>query len=289
MGSETAGPDTVGATRAAERATTSEAPAPTRGGSPLASLQRAVGNQAVAALAARRRTVQREDLDGGVPPIAGVGDASESTVAPTVSPLETATATTTVENLNRVTDFSGASDADRLRFLGVLCGGAIDAAGRVTAQRIWRGFGARLPQVAAAESVLWDRCNTQGANLPRSLLGIGAGHVDRRSQEHDVGSWTYDLHGIYDYRVVADALQIKVKYNFVPDSGVSVPSSTWFGYVTSTWNHYSARSTAPTRPSASGWTSSPWPTAPATPSPCPPAPVAPTLGTTTPVAPVWPR
>ena len=46
--------------------------------------------------------------------------------------------------------------------------------------------------------------------------------------------------GAYEYRVKADAIVVTVGMNFKPDRGVTVPTATWFGYITSTWNRFSA-------------------------------------------------
>jgi hypothetical protein len=220
---------------------------PAAGGAPrLADLQHTVGNRAVSGLVATM--LQRDTgTPTTTPPVSGTTTTGGSGTPPPTTPptptrppdLQRALTDRTPEAINAVRDFGPATDPERLSLIQAMCGGALDTAGAATVRRIWESFGSRLPQVASDNNTLWDQCNQRGAHLPDSLLGTGIGHRDIRYTE-TVGGWQYGVHGIYDYRVVHDAIQVKVPINFAPDSGVSAPVDTWFGYIRSTWNHYSA-------------------------------------------------
>jgi len=71
------------------------------------------------------------------------------------------------------------------------------------------------------------------------FLGVAVGH-EAPSAEENVGGWEYGVRGAYDYRITPVSIEVRVKINFVPDAGVTPPVSTWFGYITSMWNHYTA-------------------------------------------------
>ncbi len=216
-------------------------------------LQSLAGNRAVAEL--HQPSVQRDGPDGGVPaggtPTAG---APASTPGPTdagTSPsggvpedpheqLRRAFSERTPAAVGAVSDFGVATDAERLTLITIMLETVPFEAGAAgTVRRIWQAFGDRLPRVASDRSELWERCNVAGAQLPEAWLGAGAGHAAVGGGE-EVGGWQYVVAGAFDYQITGDAINVTVKIAFVPDAGVTVPVSQWFGYVTSTWNHYTA-------------------------------------------------
>lgn len=212
--------------------------APRMSGPAFLALQRLAGNAAVQALVA----VQRDGPDGGVataPVDAGVPLPGGVPEAPREQ-IDRAVANPDPVTINSVSDFGPATDTERLTLLQALVAhGSSESTATSAMRRIWQSYGDRLPRVASDQSALWERCNVLGANLPESWLGAGAGHVSIEASEQ-VGSWNYVVRGGFDYRITADKIIVKVGYNFVPDDGVSAPVGTWFDYIRSTWNHYSA-------------------------------------------------
>jgi hypothetical protein len=155
----------------------------------------------------------------------------------------------TPPNRNRImtlTDFSVATDDQRVILLSAMLIAPVDEEGSAqTVRAIWTSYGDRRARAASDHSDLWDRSNAQGANLPASWLGAGVGTQTVTAGEN-VGQWNYSVRGKFSYRITNSAIEIRVGHNFVPDAGVTVPTDTWFGYVRSTWNHYSAvKSTDP--------------------------------------------
>ena len=115
----------------------------------------------------------------------------------------------------------------------------LSAGGGTVVRRIWASFRPELTRVAVENSDLFDRCNAQGASMPASWLGPAAGHREVQVTE-EVGGWEYGVRGAYDFRVMADRINVRVPIAFSPDRGVTVPVAQWFGFVRATWNHYSA-------------------------------------------------
>lgn len=216
-------------------------------------LQSLAGNRAVAQLHQPR--VQRDGPDGGVPaagaPTAGAPTSSAGPSDAGTAPaggvpedahaqLRRAFAEHTTAAVGAVSDFGVATDAERLTLITIMLESAPFEPGAAgTVRRIWQAFGDQLPHVASDRSALWERCNVAGAQLPGAWLGAGAGHVAVGGDE-EVGGWQYVVAGAFDYQITGDAINVTVKINFVPDAGVTVPVSQWFGYVTATWNHYTA-------------------------------------------------
>ena len=210
----------------------------------LAGLQRAVGNATVSRMIA----VQRDGPDGGVA-TADAGTSLPGGIAETPrQQIDRALAEGTSGPIISITDFGPATDPERLTMLRTLLNAAVvESSVHAAMRRIWQSFGDRLPRVASDQSALWERCNVAGAALPEAWLGAGAGRVNVSANEQ-VGSWNYVVRGGFNYRITADKIIVKVGYNFVPDSGVTVPTDTWFGYIRSTWNHYTAQNqTDPTQ------------------------------------------
>jgi hypothetical protein len=75
--------------------------------------------------------------------------------------------------------------------------------------------------------------------LHRLLSAIAGVEVEVR-QDEQVGGRVYTVEGRYTWRITPDAIVIDVGMDFRPDTGVTVPTSTWFGYIDTIWNHYSA-------------------------------------------------
>jgi hypothetical protein len=194
-------------------------------------LQRTAGNRAVSDAI----SVQR----------AGPGT---GTVAPARQQLDRALSSMDFVAIAAVKDFSLATDPERLTMLRALA--TVHKMGRLESgatKRIWQSFGNRLAVVASEQSALWDLCQSKGAKLPTSWLGAGQGSRKFDFTEQ-VGGNVFVGTGAYEYRVKADAIVVTVGMNFKPDRGVTVPTNTWFGYITSTWNRFSAVNQAdPTR------------------------------------------
>lgn len=87
--------------------------------------------------------------------------------------------------------------------------------------------------------------------LRARLTGAGGGRILRMCDmvkgitvkvdvDEQVGGTVYGVRGAYAWRLTPDALVIDVGMNFKPDKGVTVPVAKWFGFITSTWNHFSA-------------------------------------------------
>jgi hypothetical protein len=75
--------------------------------------------------------------------------------------------------------------------------------------------------------------------LPRLLAAV-SGDSESFKADEIVGGNAFTTKGSYHYQLSPDAMVIDVGMNFHPDDGVTVPTSTWFGYITSTWNRFSA-------------------------------------------------
>lgn len=198
-------------------------------------LQKSAGNTAVTALLQR----QHPPMDAGV----GGMDAGVA-APPRESPrqqIDHALSDRSPARVLAVSDFGPATDAERLTLIEIMLGGApqLDHSGAETVRRIWQSFGTNLARAASDHSDLWDRCNAQGAALPQAWLGAGAGHVDRNYSE-EVGSLTFVGTEGYDYRITATEIHVRVPINFVSDPGVTPPVPTWFGFITSTWNKFTA-------------------------------------------------
>lgn len=228
-------------TRAGNPVVRHEGSDPGTPGSPeaqLIRLQRTAGNRAaVAAL-----NVQRDDLDGGVALPGGLSSETSTERAPDPARQKIDRALRTMDflEIDAITDFGPATDAERLRMIAALATvhQMIDLE-RDATRRLWMSFGGRLAVVASEQSVLWDLCQSKGATLPSSWLGTGVGNRTVKVSEQ-VGANMFGVTGAYEYRVTTDSIVITVGMNFQPDRGVSVPTSTWFGFINSTWNHFSA-------------------------------------------------
>jgi hypothetical protein len=75
--------------------------------------------------------------------------------------------------------------------------------------------------------------------LPTLLVAV-TGQVEPFKFDENVGGNAYTTKGSFDYHINGDAIVVDVGMDFHPDDGVTVPTGTWFGYVTSTWNRFSA-------------------------------------------------
>ena len=201
-------------------------------------LQRLAGNQAVA----RAILVQRDGPDAGVatPPTTDAGAPAGGIAETPRQKIDRALRDRAVDTVTAITDFSAATDAERVTLIEIaLAGGTLTPLAAGTVRLIWQSFGDRLPTMGVEQSALWDRCNTAGAALPDAWLGAAAGHRELAVSEQ-VGGTVYTATGAYDYRITADAIVVTVSMNFNPDAGVTVPVGTWFGYITSTWNRFDA-------------------------------------------------
>jgi hypothetical protein len=208
-------------------------------------LQQIVGNRALG----RAITVQRDPPEGGTPaadagvapPATADAGAPSGGVAQTPrQQIDAALREHTSAAVAAVSDFAPAADDEKLSMINILLGlGALGPTDAGSVRRIWQGWGAQLPVKAVEQSALWERCNTAGAALPESWLGGAAGHRDIAVREQ-VGGTVYTASGAYDYRIMADSIVVTVNMNFNPDAGVTVPTGTWFGYITSTWNRFDA-------------------------------------------------
>jgi len=184
--------------------------------------------------------LQRSAGNRAVTDAIGVQRAGPGTVAPARQQLDRALSSMDFVQIAAVKDFSLATDPERLTMLRALAtvhqmGGLESGA----TKRIWQSFGNRLAVVASEQSMLWDLCQAKGAKLPTSWLGAGQGKRKFDFTEQ-VGGNVFGGTGAYEYRVKADAIVVTVGMNFKPDRGVTVPTATWFGYITSTWNRFSA-------------------------------------------------
>jgi len=75
--------------------------------------------------------------------------------------------------------------------------------------------------------------------MARLANAVSGNEVETRANEQ-VGGQVYEVRGGYTWRIRPDAIVVDVGMNFNPDRGVAVPTNTWFGYIRSTWNHFSA-------------------------------------------------
>jgi hypothetical protein len=81
--------------------------------------------------------------------------------------------------------------------------------------------------------------NVGGGRLARLLHAV-AGDSAKVEAKEQVGGSVYTARGGYKYHITPDAIQVDVGMDFDPDRHVTVPVTTWFGYITTIWNHYSA-------------------------------------------------
>ena len=81
--------------------------------------------------------------------------------------------------------------------------------------------------------------NVGGGRLARLLHAV-AGETAKIEVKEQVGGSVYSARGGYEYHLTPDAIRVDVGMDFDPDRHVTVPVATWFGYITSIWNHYSA-------------------------------------------------
>jgi hypothetical protein len=206
--------------------------------------QQLAGNRAVSDLVAP--TLQREGPDGGVPATTPAAAAPTDGGAPAGGVQEDphvqvrrAFSEHTVDAVAAVTDYTVVSDGERLALLEILLAASpMNALASGAARRIWQAF-PDVPLAASDYSAMWERCNVAGASLPESWLGAGAGHASFTLNENVHGS-DFVAEVAYGYRITRDAITVKVGYTFTPDAGVTVPEGAWFGFIRSTWNHYTA-------------------------------------------------
>jgi hypothetical protein len=195
---------------------------PIRSSRRLLALQRSVGNRAVAGLLQRQDTGTATAETWRAPIDQAIADGDPEPIYDT-----------SVAILGRLTE------AERVGLLQALIGNRLSARGATVVRRIWSSFRPNLTRMAVEHSDLFDRCNTQGARMPAAWLGSASGHREVAVTEQ-VGGWEYGVTGAYDFRVRSDRINVRVPIAFTPDQGVTVPTATWFGFVQTTWNHYSA-------------------------------------------------
>jgi hypothetical protein len=78
-----------------------------------------------------------------------------------------------------------------------------------------------------------------GGRMARYVNAVAGVEVKSQADEQ-VGGSVYTVQGRYTYALTTTAIRVSVGMNFKPDSGVTVPVGTWFGYIRDTWNHFSA-------------------------------------------------
>ncbi|GAA1671486.1 hypothetical protein GCM10009765_21120 [Fodinicola feengrottensis] len=121
------------------------------------------------------------------------------------------------------------SAGDWSKGIGFLTG-LDDTAVVATVSKLKPGDREKLRQAAHSAS---------SARLIRVLDGV-AGKSVKVSQGEQVGGNTFGIRGAYSWQITPDSIVVNVGMQFKPDAGVTVPSGAWFGYIRSTWNHYSA-------------------------------------------------
>jgi hypothetical protein len=84
-----------------------------------------------------------------------------------------------------------------------------------------------------------DNTEVGGGRLSK-MLALVAGGSHKSTEDEQVGGTVYTAEGGYKYHMTGDSLVVEVGMNFKPNSGVAVPVANWFGYITGTWNHFSA-------------------------------------------------
>lgn len=78
-----------------------------------------------------------------------------------------------------------------------------------------------------------------GGRMARLVDAVSGQTVETRADEQ-VGGQVYTVRGGYTWRLRPDAIVVDVGMSFHPDPGVVAPTAAWFGYIRSTWNHFSA-------------------------------------------------
>jgi hypothetical protein len=128
------------------------------------------------------------------------------------------------------TAFKGSVTAGDWQKAVQLLGSLDDTAVVATVSKLPPGDREKIRQAAHSASA---------TRLIRVLDAVAGTSVTIRQNEQ-VGGNTFGIQGAYSWQINPDSIVINVGMQFKPDTGVAVPSSTWFGNIRSTWNHYSA-------------------------------------------------
>lgn len=174
------------------------------------------------------------DVAGGeVPVLAGeanpVGAPISGTIHPTIAPGGTFDRAA-VEELQQKLNIAG-------QVPPLAVNGTFDPATQaaVTAFQTREGI---APPSGTANAATWAVLDVRGA-------GATVGHVERDWRENLAGhAGTFGALSVYTWRLLPRAaptqIEVTAGINFVPDAGVTPPVATWFGYIASAWNKYSA-------------------------------------------------
>jgi hypothetical protein len=158
-----------------------------------------------------------------------VGTSITGTIHPTIAPGGTF-ARAAVEELQQKLNIAGQTPP-------LAVNGNFDAATQaaVTAFQTREGI---APANGTANAATWAVLDARGA-------GANVGHVERNWRENLAGhAGTFGMLSVYTWRLLPPAtptqIQVTAEMNFVPDAGVIPPAATWFGYIRSAWNKFSA-------------------------------------------------
>ena len=137
--------------------------------------------------------------------------------------------------LHQVPDFTIMSVADRLLLVGrihteTVVGGSDEDA----LERIWSS--PDMAEPAAQNQGLYQSSRDRGAELPESLSTFG--QFENTFEQDMFEGGTTVGHGLFDWTLVGDVLDVRVPINFEPADSVTVPYATWNGQIDSVWNQF---------------------------------------------------
>lgn len=158
----------------------------------------------------------------------------------------------------RTADESGLSEADkateatyRARVVAAQIRDAINGLGTEEAQ-IYNSLTGRSPEelneiqrqyldLTGRDIILDLRGDMSGGELRKALTLFqvaSAGTYENEFEQEMVEGETTVGHGLYNYALHRDRLDVDVPIKFTPDPGVTIPFALWNGQIDSTWNRF---------------------------------------------------
>ncbi|MDJ0767810.1 MAG: hypothetical protein QNJ12_03415 [Ilumatobacter sp.] len=140
--------------------------------------------------------------------------------------------------LHQVADFGFATTAERLRLVGrVHTETVVGDDDEGVLERIW--LAPDMAEPAAQNQALYRTSRSRGAEIPESLSTFG--RFENRFEQDMFEGVTTVGHGLFDWTLVGDRLDVRVPIDFEPASGVTPPYALWQTQINNTWNQFAVR------------------------------------------------